>query len=126
MKNEFYYDIDELQPSQLYINKSKLLEVNKWIDVSVHNYDAIPIKRYGERVVYTDGHTRALKLFLSNETRVKVYWDTDELEDDLYLECISWCQNAGIYKIEHLKNQLLDEIEYKEKWIDRCSELIET
>ena len=114
-------DISKLQPSQLYISEYKLEQVSKWIQTDKHNYDPIPIKKYNDFLVLTDGHTRAVALLLSGVKELKVYWDEEDLDDDLYCECIKWCKEENINTVKDLSNRIINAQNYEKKWINRCA-----
>jgi hypothetical protein len=117
----FMIDISEVLPSQLYISRDKLESVSKWIEAETHNYDCVPIKRYGDLIVLTDGHTRAVKLFLSGVKEIKVYWDEEDLDDSLYSQCINWCIEENIRTVEDLSTRIIDKESYEKNWIGRCA-----
>jgi len=123
MTNDFYININQLQPSQLFINEKKLKSVQKWIDPKNHNYDAVPIKEFGEKIVLTDGHTRTLSVYMSGQSHIKVHWDHDELDTDLYLKCIDLCLHNNITSILDLKDRVLTDEDYTKKWINLCRSL---
>lgn len=116
----FMIDISKLQPSQLYISEYKLEQVSKWIQADEHNYDSVPIKKYNDSLVLTDGHTRAVALLLSGVKELKVCWDEDDLDDDLYCECIKWCKEESINTVEDLCTRIIDKESYEKKWLNRC------
>lgn len=120
-KNEFFVKLSDIQPSQLYINIGKLEKVLEWIDPKEHNYDAVPIKEYEGKTVFTDGHTRAFALCLSDVDEIKVYWDEDELNDGVYKECINWCEAKGIIEIKDLQERKLTHTDFEKLWIRRCA-----
>lgn len=84
--------IADISPSQLHISQKKLDDVKAWLgsveDLALH---PLPIRRFGERIVLTDGHTRAVAALLKGAEEVPVEWDTDDLDLELYSRCISWC-----------------------------------
>lgn len=123
MNEEFYIDAQDLCPSQLYISEAKLNRVKQWLVAEQHNYDPIPIKKYGERVHLTDGHTRAVHVLMSGESKIKVIWDTDDLDDHVYETCISWCDEEEISSLSDLIKRVIPEHEYQKLWLNRCKSL---
>lgn len=113
--------IEDIQPSQLYINSQKLEDVLEWFDPSdFGSYDAIPIKNLKGKTIFTDGHTRAYAAYLKGIQTLKVYWDQDDLDWDLYRVCVDWCSQEGIHTIKDLDGRVIDPGEYEVLWIDRC------
>jgi len=120
--NYFYLDIDKVMPSQLYISKEKLKNVIKYIrNNGVNNIEPIPVKQIDNIIFYTDGHTRAFALWKMGFKKIKVVWETEELDWELYLICINWCKNEKISNISHLK--IISHNQYKKWWIKRCKDL---
>ena len=55
--------LSDIHPSQFYISLEKLRQVEKWFrpdDLS--HFEPVPVKRLNGRIIFTDGHTRALPL----------------------------------------------------------------
>ena len=60
MIKNFFLSLDELQPSQLYINEQKLVVLNaKFPPETESAIPPIPVKQINGEIIYTDGHTRA-------------------------------------------------------------------
>ncbi len=120
--------VDGMMPSQLYVSEPKY---NYWKRrlFSGDSYDPIPIKRIGDLVFCTDGHSRALATWEAGHTELVVEDDTDELDWMAYLEDVKWCSEEGIRSIADLSSRIVDEQDYQRLWRDRCAnarqELIE-
>jgi len=114
--------LDELQPSQLFINREKLAEVMRSFDAE--SMEPIPVIRLGNRTVLTDGHTHALAAFLHRLTDVPVYWDEDELDLEAYQICVGWCEQEGVRRVADLKDRLLAPAQYELMWIKRCQAML--
>lgn len=116
--------LDEIQPSQLYINQAKLLQIENYLDSNdKQQIEPLPIKKIGQTIFFTDGHTRAFSLWKQGIREVKVYWDKTELDWFAYFVCIDWCQRAGINKIGDLSERMLAEKEYQQLWLNRCQNM---
>jgi len=64
MIKKFMMKLNEIQPSQLYINSEKLALVMKTFDSNKPELmKPIPIKELGNKIVFVDGHTRAFAAF---------------------------------------------------------------
>jgi hypothetical protein len=126
MKQYFFMNIEDIQPSQLYINARKLELVTDWFQPElIDSYEAIPIKELNGRIIFTDGHTRAYVTFKKGFHSIKVYWDEDELDLRLYQSCVDWCLGAGISSVKDFDNRVIDPIEYEKLWIKRCENYLE-
>jgi hypothetical protein len=70
----------------------------------------------------SDGHTRALALYLTGETELRVERDPDreDLDLALYRECISWCENEGVTAVPDIVGQVVSEEVYRDRWLRRC------
>lgn len=120
-----YMKLDKLQPSQSYICEEKLARVNAWIDAEEHNYDPIPVKKIGEKYVFTDGHTRAFAISQKGKTEVKVRFDEDVLDLDLYEKCIDLCVSNKVLDICNLSSRVVDCESYEELWHKKCADIHE-
>lgn len=113
--------LSEIQPSQLYISEVKLKKVRTLLeDVDPRSLDPIPVKKIGDTVFFTDGHTRAYALMEQGVDSVHVFWDEDDLDWLQYLVCVSWCEDAGIREIAHLRGRVVDHSTYRRLWHKRC------
>ena len=117
-------EIDGILPTQLYISAKKYLKCSSLLNKNgIESYEPIPIKRIGSETFFTDGHTRALILWQNKIKKVEVYNDPDNLDWIAYLANLKWCREEKIHSISCLKNRIVEEAEYNEKWINRCDKL---
>ena len=124
MGTTFLMLLDKIQPSQLYLSKRKLINVQKKIDPSkVESIGVIPIKKLGEDIIFTDGHTRAFAAYKAGFKEVFVEWETENLDWDMYEVCVKWCKDSGIFSIRDLEHRIISHKDYKILWYDRCEKL---
>jgi hypothetical protein len=129
MKNCFLVDLKDIQPSQLYLNKDKLDNVlSRFKSSNYDSYEAIPIIQLDNKLVFTDGHTRAYAAFLQGVKKIKVYWDDDTcFTNDLcikaYKICVRWCESEGVLSIYDLKGRVISHKDYKELWLNKCGKM---
>ncbi len=124
MGNSFYMDIDDIQPSQLYLNIRKIEDVKKeYPTIRPETIDAVPIKILNNQIIFTDGHTRAYVLWTHGYKKIKVIWEDEELDWQAYQICVDWCKEAGITTISDLKTRIIDNESYQIKWIKRCQDM---
>jgi len=120
---QFLYPIEQIRPSQLFLNEAKLQRLEGLFNpLDWTNNDPLPIKKHQQQVFFTDGHTRAYLYHWSGITAIPVYWDCDETNLDLYLECLKWCEIEGIYHIEDFGQRIISTDDYERLWIERCRE----
>lgn len=120
-----YMKLDKIQPSQTYICQSKLDNVKEWIDVDIHNYDPIPVKNIGGKFVFTDGHTKALAILQKGKNEIKVCFDEENIDLELYEKCIELCVSNKILDISSLNDRIVDCEKYEELWYKKCADLHE-
>lgn len=124
MKNSMLMDLRDIQPSQLYINSQKLNNVLDWFNPADHlSYEPLPVINLDGKIVFTDGHTRALCTYLKGIHAVSVYWDKDEIDEDSYRSFVKWCVSEGINSIADLSVKIIKPEEYQVLWIERCSKV---
>jgi len=124
MTEAFRMKIDEIQPSQLFISSEKLSQVMRSFDpIKPVSIEPIPVKKLRNKVIFVDGHTRALAAFLHGLSEIPVYWEDDELDWDAYEICVDWCQKEGINTIADLENRVVPHQEYEVIWYKRCERM---
>lgn len=115
--------LSKIRPSQLYINSSKISAIKKKYSSLLKFVPPVPIKKLGGKIFYTDGHTRALAVFLKGLKEILVIWEDEELDWELYEVCLKWCEEEGINTIGDLQNRIIDNTNYQILWLDRCKRL---
>lgn len=85
--------------------------------------EPVPVRRYGERLVLTDGHTRALAAYRAGLEEIVVVPDEDDLDDEAYAVCVGWCRDAGVESVADLDERVVDAEAYERLWLDRCRAL---
>ncbi len=122
--NIFYVDIDDIQPSQLYICREKLDKVKEAIAFSrPSELKPLPVKELSGSLILTDGHTRAFAASLAGFKRLKVCWDKDNKNWNTYFKCVQWCKEEKIVIISDLASRIIGKDEYKKLWLDRCANI---
>lgn len=124
--------LDELQPSQLLLDRDRLVRVLEWFDPDRPALDPLPVipGTYLEAVpdgamVLSDGHTRAVACVLAGiETiDVEVDRDLDELDLGVYDTCVGWCVEDGVTEPADLIGRLVSRQRFLEAWVARCEAL---
>ena len=119
--------INDLQPSQFYISIEKINNIRKWFNPQdLSNFEPIPIKELDGQVVITDGHTRLVVALLFGLDSVPLVWDEDELNWDMYRECVRECKKLGITSPSNLLTRIISKDEYDIKWNKWCDEMQKT
>jgi hypothetical protein len=121
VEDEFNILLAQLQPSQLYINADKLAHVLQLSDPA--SLGPIPVKRLGDEIILTDGHTRAFAAYTRGCREVRVAWDQDPLDWEAYARCVDWCRQADIRSIADLRGRVVQTEQYETLWLDRCRAL---
>ena len=117
-----FVPIEEPQPSQLYIDASRLQKALDWFEFDNPTYDPIPVLSIEDEVVLSDGHTRAFLAYLSGAKTIEIVQDPDrkELNIPLYRECVSWCHDESITEISHLAGRVVSRETFLDRWVARC------
>lgn len=122
--NIFFIELLNLQPSQLYISKDKCLRIQKWFNpTDLSNFEPIPIKQLSDKIIFTDGHTRAYMAYKAGLSQIPVYWDNDNLDWIFYQKCVEACEEEEIYTIADLSGRVVDEVNYTLLWRNWCEAL---
>lgn len=112
--------VDAPQPSQLYLNGRKLALVTQRFDFAEPKYDPLPVRKVDDRWMLTDGHTRAFVAHLAGADELRVVRDTDDLQMDVYRQCVEWCRDEDITEIGNLTGRVLNADDFETKWVRRC------
>jgi len=118
--------IMDIQPSQLYINEEKLKYIRQRYAGHSETIPPIPIKKIDKDIILTDGHTRAFAAYQAGIEKIKVCWDSDELDWYSYKICVNWCKEEGINSIADLEGRIVKPSDFDILWIKRCKELHQT
>lgn len=121
--------LDELQPSQLFIDQDRLASVLAWFDpdqpalaplpvIPGSHLDAMP----DDARILSDGHTRAVGCCLAGVEAIEVEIDPelDELDPEAYDTCVGWCLEAGVTGPSDLIGRLVSRERFLEAWVARC------
>lgn len=121
MTEAFHLRLDKIQPSQLYISRSKFAAVMKYFNSSTESQlEPIPVRDFDGELVSTDGHTRGVAWYLQGYEKVDAIWEDVEMDWEAYQVCIDWCKDAGINSMLDLTDRFLDHSEYEILWLERC------
>lgn len=121
MDKVFRLRLDEIQPSQLYISRTKFAEIMKYFETSTESQlEPIPVRDFDGELVSTDGHTRGVAWHLQGYEEVDVVWEDLEMDWEFYQICIDWCKEEGINSIVDLTDRFLEHSEYEILWLERC------
>ena len=117
----FTMELSKIQPSQLYISEAKLQSAKTYLEqMELLSMNPLPVKRIGETIFFTDGHTRALALWEKGVREISVCLDEDDLNWMQYLICLKWCSDLEIRSVADLMNRVVDHTSYERLWNDRC------
>ena len=126
MKDIKELKLEDLQPSQFYISEKKLCDVEKWFCADdLSNFEPIPVKLLNGVPVMTDGHTRAVAALRAGSNSVPLVPDGDDLDWDMYRECVRECRNRGVFSPRDLLTRVISESDYQEKWNGWCDAMQE-
>jgi hypothetical protein len=124
MKESFKLHPSKIQPSQLYISRSKLNRVLETIEQGdTQIIEPIPIKQIDGDLVSIDGHTRAVAWLLNGNEYLDVEWEYEDLDWDAYRICVQWCKDEGITKISDLTQRIISHEDYEVLWYERCKNM---
>lgn len=118
-------DIEKIQPSQLFINRSKLDMIKQnYCTTNVEEIPPIPIIHLNEEYIYVDGHTRAFYLWSRGEKKILTYIYTEnDIDLREYEIFVNWCKEENIRKISDLELRIIENYDYEKRWIKRCESL---
>jgi len=119
--NTFELRLLEISPSQLYVSRCKLRSVDyAFCCGGASLLQPLPVINIDGQWTLTDGHTRALALYLKGYQTVQVFEDTDSINLEMYKTCLEWCKSEGILSPADLAPRLVEHKVFEELWIQRC------
>lgn len=123
----FALPVDDVHPTQLLVSAAKLRSVLDWLDSDDPSYDPLPVLDFDGDWYLSDGHTRALALYLAGdpELRVERDPDRDELDIALYRECVTWCAAEQVTAVPDLVGRVVSAETHEREWIERCERAAE-
>lgn len=126
MVNIFIMKLDQIQPSQLFVNSEKLSNALKDYDrLKPDLLEPLPVKKLGDEVILTDCHTIALVACLRGISEVRVYWEEEELDEEAYQICVEWCKKEGVHSVAHLKDRVVSPEQFDLLWLKRCKKMVQ-
>jgi len=121
LSDTFEMKLSEIQPSQLYISRKKLAKINKAFDPEIKTtLGVIPVKKLGNDIIFTDGHTRAVAAFLAGYQEITVEWEDEDLDWEMYELCVQWCKDEKIFSAKDLAKRIIQHKDYKLLWYKKC------
>jgi len=118
------FPLTNLQPSQLCISAGKLRLIMEWFNpADIESFDPIPVKLLDNKILMTDGHTRAIAAHLAGWENVPIYWDEAELYMRAYAIDIKWCDEENIRSPIDLAGRIVPHKDYERLWRKRCMEM---
>lgn len=116
--------LSAIQPSQFYLSEKKLEQVQAWFDTKdINALKPLPIKRWKDKIFFTDGHSRAFIAYQAGFEEIPVCAEEDDLNWAFYYYCLQTCEKMGIFTIKDLENRILPESDYRKKWLDWCQQV---
>ena len=127
MPESFALPVDDVRPSQCYLDAERLASVLEWFDFDRPDYDPLPVIRDDVGWYLTDGHTRAFAAHLAGADELRVVRDPDAeaLPLGIYERCLEWCADEGVTAIADLAGRVVSREAFLEGWVRRCHALPE-
>lgn len=116
--NIFKINIEDIQPSQFYVDKNKVESVSSFITNS--NDIIVPLAKINDELVSLDGHTR---LHLATKRGYKQVYGFYTLAEDYIRDFVLEAKRRNILTPYDLK--LLTHEEYEKKWYTFCNDFFE-
>ena len=73
----------------------------------------VPVKRLDGRLVFTDGHTRALAVLRRVDRSIPICRELDDLDWEAHRICVDWCLDEGIRSVTGLEDRIIPWAEYE-------------
>lgn len=121
-KNEIIWiEAGKLQPSQFYINEEKLILLEKEFNIDI--FEPIPIKRLGQDMVMTDGHTRTTYLIQNGYKCIPTIEESDILDWEAYIINVNDCKERGVKSALDLLDYIVTNDFFRLNWDNYCNDV---
>ena len=111
----YLYEIRKLQPSQFYINESKLAACKKWIKAQGDIF--VPVGFIEGKAILLDGHTRVRAAIDLGYEKIFVYHDE---HDEHIRDFVEEAMRRGIRSVFDM--EIIGDEEYRVSWYGFCDE----
>ncbi|MCK5130447.1 MAG: GNAT family N-acetyltransferase [Clostridiales bacterium] len=119
--------IKELQPSQPYLSKGKLLLKSKVFNTrDISAMAPIRIAKRGKKYIICDAHTSVYLAYMNGFKKVPCYIDTEHMDMSTYEMKIDWCKQEGINKVADLATRIIEHKYYEVMWLKKCMQMRRT
>jgi hypothetical protein len=117
MEKNFFTDIERLLPTQPYLSKTKLNEVQKHFEShALEDYPPLKVISFGGKTILLEGHHIAFYIASQGKNIAKVI-ECRQCSLLFSLKLQNKCRKSGIHTIGGLAKKILDDAQYEEKWI---------
>ena len=113
----FNVSLNDIQPSQFYVDQDKISAVKSFIKSS--DAVVIPLKRFGDRYISLDGHTRLALAVQNGYKEVKGFISSSDFDTTGF---VNEAQKRKIFSPYDLK--ILPHAEYEVLWNKFCDEFL--
>ena len=111
----------ELQPSQIYVSLAKLKTVEYMLYCGCgKTFLPVTVARFENQLILTEGHTRALALYLQGYQTISAIWEPLPLTEKMYQQCLRWCQDAEVFSVADLAPRIIEHETFEILWLQRC------
>ena len=114
-------EAEKLQPSQFYINEDKLVSLEKEFNIDI--FEPIPIKRLGQDMVMTDGHTRTIYLIQNGYQYIPIIEENDTLDWEAYTINANDCKERGVKSALDLLHCIVPNDFFQLNWDNYCDDV---
>lgn len=119
--NITWIEASRLHPSQFYINEDSIKLLRNNFDISL--FEPIPIKKLGDNLVMTDGHTRTCYLIEMGYEYIPTIEEISELDWEAYRINVQDCEKRGVFSAIDLTKCVVSYDEFQLKWNKYCDEI---
>lgn len=121
ISNIVWIEANKLSPSQFYINEDSIELLRDNFDINL--FEPVPVKRLGDNLVMTDGHTRTCYLIERGFDYIPTIEETSELDWEAYSINVQDCKKRGIISAVDLVKCIVSNDEFQLKWNKYCDEV---
>jgi hypothetical protein len=113
----FSVRIDQLQPSQTYLSRARLLNISRHVDFIKK---PVPVRLINGRLCLVEGHERCFALSSLGNEMVDVYIDGNRsMSDQVFARLVELAIADGIASIQDFADRLVEPDEFRTLWLEK-------
>jgi hypothetical protein len=115
--------LEDVQPSQLYVNAELLAEaLAAWDPLTELGPPPLRVADIDGVTVLVEDHAVAVSLAVRGSRNMLVYRNDEPLDLDVIQKRVMWCREEGVRRVDDLLKRVVPPDEFETRWTSRVRE----